>query len=288
MLENQDESDQPDRDATPHIDGGADEHHQNEDDNRSGEHTIFTFAKGAHAGIFFHDLFEHLDFSTWEDKDLAAYVAEKCKAYGITSLWQDTVQQMLESVITTPLETGAEMFSLSMLANHQRINEMEFYFPLRKISVERLQEAFSVHGSVSPQSGWPEQIGRLQFAPARGFMKGYIDMVFSVNGRYYIVDWKSNHLGYAVDDYSRDRLNTVMQRSFYTLQYHIYALALHLFLRLRLPGYRYARHFGGVFYLFIRGIDPATEPGCGVYFDRPDEALMDALENTMLPEDSVP
>jgi len=74
-----------------------------------------------------------------------------------------------------------------------------------------------------------------------------------------------------------------MQRSYYTLQYHIYTLALHLFLQLRIPGYQYERDFGGVFYLFIRGIDKNAGPGCGVFYDRPDKELVDALENTMLP-----
>jgi exodeoxyribonuclease V beta subunit len=126
-------------------------------------------------------------------------------------------------------------------------------------------------------------MGRLQFAPAKGFMKGFIDLVFGFNGRYYLIDWKSNHLGYAIDDYNSSALDRVMQRSYYTLQYHIYTLALHLFLQIRLPGYQYDKDFGGVFYLFIRGMDRKTGPGCGVFYDRPAQGLVQSLENAMVP-----
>ena len=273
--------DHPDRDEVTLFDGPGDTGHQ--DGESSGERSIFTFAKGAQAGIFFHDLFEHLDFSAIDDRLLRPYVAEQFKTYGIDPVWQPPVRQMIEKVLTTPLTAADDTFTLGMLANRQRINEMEFYFPLRKFSADRLQEAFAIHGKSSRLTGMPEQMGRLHFSPARGFMKGYIDMVFEANNRYYIVDWKSNHLGYTLDDYRPGRLDAVMQRSFYTLQYHIYTLALHLYLKLRRPEYRFAKHFGGVFYLFIRGIDPKKGDGCGVYYDRPAETLVDALEHVMLP-----
>ena len=98
-------------------------------------------------------------------------------------------------------------------------------------------------------------------------LKGYIDLVFRRDGRYYIVDWKSNYLGASLEDYTRERLSIVMEREFYTLQYHIYAVALHRFLELRLTDYQYDAHFGGVYYLFLRGMGPAG--GHGVLFDRP-------------------
>jgi exodeoxyribonuclease V beta subunit len=98
------------------------------------------------------------------------------------------------------------------------------------------------------------------------------------------LDWKSNHLGYKIDDYASEKLDTAMQHSYYTLQYHIYTLALHLYLQARLPGYQYERHFGGVFYLFIRGIDKEIGNSHGVFFDRPAKALVESLENALVPD----
>jgi exodeoxyribonuclease V beta subunit len=65
-----------------------------------------------------------------------------------------------------------------------------------------------------------------------------------------------------------------MAREHYMLQYHLYAAALHLHLRARLPGYDCGRHFGGVYYLFLRGIDPKRP---GVFFDRPAPERIEAL-----------
>ena len=275
------DSEQPDRDEVTTFEESSvilpDEHA------RAKGHTIFTFAKGANAGIFFHDLFEHLDFVTVGEYGLETTVADKIKAYGVDPVWQDATLQMIENVLTVPLQSHYDEFSLSMIQKEQRINEMEFYFPLKKISNETLQNAFAVHASGNRLAGFPEHLGRLQFRPAKGFMKGFIDLVFGFNGKYYLVDWKSNHLGYGVEDYESSALDAVMHHSYYTLQYHIYTLALHLFLQLRIPGYQYERDFGGVFYLFIRGIDKDAGPGCGVFYDRPDKELVEALENTMLP-----
>ena len=76
-------------------------------------------------------------------------------------------------------------------------------------------------------------------------MKGYIDLVFEHAGRFYLIDWKSNHLGFADKDYSPEKLASVMSNNYYILQYHIYTLALHRYLTMRLPSYDYQRHFGG-------------------------------------------
>ncbi len=117
--------------------------------------------------------------------------------------------------------------------------------------------------------------------PIVDFMNGFIDLVFSHGDRFYIIDWKSNFLGRAPADYSPERLASAMQDNFYFLQYHLYTLALHRYLILRQPGYSYKKHFGGVFYLFLRGIDPQT-PGSGIYFDRPAFALIQQMDEQLI------
>ena len=108
-------------------------------------------------------------------------------------------------------------------------------------------------------------------------MKGFIDLVFESGGRFYLVDWKSNHLGTRPEDYDAGALAAVMREDLYVLQYHLYAVALHEYLKGRVPGYDYDRHFGGAFYVFLRGVDPARSPGCGIYRDRPARRLIETL-----------
>ena len=106
-------------------------------------------------------------------------------------------------------------------------------------------------------------------------------MVFEYDGRFWLVDYKSNHLGDHLDDYTPDRLSTAMAHHHYFLQYHLYVVALHRYLATRIADYEYDRHFGGVYYLFLRGMTPASGHRRGVYFDRPSEALVQALSKEL-------
>jgi exodeoxyribonuclease V beta subunit len=110
-------------------------------------------------------------------------------------------------------------------------------------------------------------------------MRGFIDLVFEHERRFYLADYKSNWLGAAVEAYAQPRLLEAMGREAYYLQYLVYCVALHRYLGSRVSDYRYETHFGGVRYLFLRGMRP--EHGCrfGVYSDRPPEALIGALDD---------
>ena len=118
--------------------------------------------------------------------------------------------------------------------------------------------------------------------PKDGFIKGFIDLVFQFQGRFYLVDWKSNFLGARVEDYHRENLVRVMEDHCYPLQLNLYVLALHRYLKYRVPGYRYAEHFGGAYYLFLRGMDPGKEKGFGIYYELPEEGLIEALSQRLI------
>jgi exodeoxyribonuclease V beta subunit len=90
-------------------------------------------------------------------------------------------------------------------------------------------------------------------------------------------------LGARTEDYGPMTLAREMAEHFYPLQYHLYAVALHQYLALRLPGYEYEKQFGGVFYLFVRGVDP-VRPELGVHRDRPAAALIKKLSGLLLPK----
>ena len=185
----------------------------------------------------------------------------------------EAVQQMLEVLLQFPLAAERKDFTLSMLASSDRLNELEFYFPIHNVAPARLQELL---GKLGWSSAVPAQLDRLAFAPIQGFLKGFIDLVFRFEDRYYLVDWKSNWLGNRPEDYSPDAITDEMRRQYYFVQYHLYTVALHKYLALRVPGYDYERHFGGVIYLFLRGLDP-THPERGVYRDRPPRTAVEQL-----------
>ncbi len=242
---------------------------------------LFSFPRGTTAGTFFHDLLERVDFTVAHEAETADVVAAACGDYGFDLMWAEAVTEMLRNLVSTPLDPDTPALTLSGVGGEDRINELEFLFPLARTSPGTLYTFFSE--TEGPESGKiPGTAGRLQFSPVWGYMKGFMDMVFHREGRFYLVDWKSNFLGEKIEDYSSDALGKAMDAGLYRLQYHIYVLALDRYLALRLPGYRYSEHFGGVFYVFLRGINGAKDPFYGIFRDKPAEKTVAGLRSLLL------
>jgi exodeoxyribonuclease V beta subunit len=241
--------------------------------------SIFAFPKGAGAGSLLHEIFEVLDFTNTDES--GTIVAEKLQEHGFEKKWEQTITGMITRVMNAMLGT-ADGLTLSRVGMADRLSELEFHFPLQPTTPAMLSAVFAAHGINNCSTQFPEHIEKLAFSPVRGFMKGYIDLVFQFNGRFYLIDWKSNHLGNRVEDYTRERMAQEMEERFYLLQSNLYALALHQYLKKRLPGYRYRDHFGGVFYIFLRGVSYNPEDQFGIYRDLPGEALIEALSRELI------
>jgi exodeoxyribonuclease V beta subunit len=228
---------------------------------------IFAFPRGVRAGTCLHKIFEKLDYQRWSEPATKDLIADELRAQGVSPMdFAGIVHEMLGKALSVPLP-----FTLATIGMERRLNELEFCFPLGRISPRPLQLLMARHGVLADDE--PERFG---FSPLTGVLKGYIDLVFQWEGRFYIIDWKSNWLGNRVEDYGPAALRDEIQRRSYFLQYQLYTVALDKYLRLRLPGYSYERHFGGVFYIFVRGVDPAW-PELGIYRDRPSERLVREL-----------
>jgi exodeoxyribonuclease V beta subunit len=186
---------------------------------------------------------------------------------------------MVGKVLRVPLDPEEPDFCFSRVRMEDRLNELEFYFPLKflaPVTVGRILARGDPHQVV------PEKMERLSFSPLRGFMKGFMDMVFRFEDRYYLVDWKSNFLGPSVEDYGAENMARAMEENRYTLQYTLYTLALNQYLKLRAQGYDYDRHFGGVIYVFLRGVDPGKGPEFGIYRDKPGRGLIEDLSEELI------
>ena len=235
---------------------------------------IFSFPKGRRAGIFFHDIFEHLDFKCDQEKQ-AGLVKDKLAQHGFSNQWFDPVFQLLQNVLSAPLMPTSHNLTLADIAMDQRINEMEFYYPLNRIRPGKLKGVFE---------SFADSLEELTFAPSEGFMKGYIDLIFKFENRFYLLDWKSNFLGDGIEDYHFSKLRKTMAQELYFLQYHLYTLALYQYLRQHEPDFEYNSDFGGVFYIFLRGVDPKFGPEFGVYHDIPKADLINVLGSALIPE----
>ncbi|MGW8186833.1 MAG: exodeoxyribonuclease V subunit beta, partial [Desulfobacterales bacterium] len=244
--------------------------------------TIFTFPRGARAGIFFHELLEQLDFTDSVPENREARIHEKLRTHGFDPSWTAAVKSAIDRVLSVSLVPELPGLMLGSIGLHKRLNELAFYFPVKPVTPRRLRDIFAAHPAAGTPPAFPSDLEKLSFTPSHGFLKGYIDMVFVYEGRYYLIDWKSNHLGHRVEDYHAENLQTAMDEAYYILQYCLYTLALNRYLKMRDPAYGYETHFGGVFYIFIRGVDPKKGPAYGIYRDRPDAGLIDALDQALI------
>ncbi|MBT3311669.1 MAG: exodeoxyribonuclease V subunit beta [Desulfobacterales bacterium] len=236
---------------------------------------IFTFPKGVKPGTFFHELFEHLDFTNNDNSYLKIFVSDKLIEYGYEESWNTIVCEMIQKIMSSRLDSEVDDLVLSSISDRHRINEMEFYFPINT-NKKNIKRVFNKYGPDIP-GDFPDQIEKLELAPIKGFMKGFIDLVFKFGDKYYIVDWKSNYLGGCIKDYNVNAMMNTMLKEFYFLQYHIYCVALNLYLKKRIPEYSYDKNFGGVFYIFLRGIDPSKDINMGIYRDKPSQELIRSL-----------
>ncbi|MGQ4598513.1 UvrD-helicase domain-containing protein [Nocardia sp. R6R-6] len=245
---------------------------------------------GAEFGTLVHGVLERIDT---DRTDLAAEVRERCRATVAELMAEADPEQLataLLAVLRTPLGHGC----LADVARRDRLTELEFELPLAggdrmgatAATLRRIADLLRAHLPADDDLyGYAELVSALEDIPLRGYLTGSIDAVLRVTDdaapRFVIVDYKTNRLGtgdLTVAHYTRDRMATEMLRSHYPLQALLYSVALHRYLRWRLPGYDPARHLGGVRYLFVRGmVGPQTPADCGVFDWHPPADLVVAL-----------
>ncbi|MDU3074969.1 MAG: exodeoxyribonuclease V subunit beta, partial [Mixta calida] len=230
--------------------------------------TPHTFPRGASPGTFLHGLFETLDFSQPPDE---AWLAEQLQLAGFGDQWLPMLVDWLSRVLQTPLHQNG--VSLAQLMPGQYLVELEFYLPMHQLlTAPALDAVMRRHDPLSARA--PE----LNFQQVQGMLKGFIDLVFCWQGKYYLLDYKSNWLGEESSAYTPQAMAEAMIGHRYDLQYQLYTLALHRYLRHRVADYDYERHFGGVFYLFLRGMDGSASEN-GVFHHRPSIDFVRALDS---------
>ncbi len=245
--------------------------------------TLVDLPSGRMIGNCIHKIFELHDFRDTRPSSLLTLVTSELLHFGIPTTHAPALTTSMRESLTTPLD--ATGFTLSELAPTDRLSELDFVFPTRPapgFTLPGLAHVFRQHAEPHLED-WLEELETAKDREVRGFLSGSIDLVFQNprDKRWYIIDWKSNHLGPRPGDYTRDAMRRAMDHHHYHLQYHLYVVALMRYLRHRMPGFDLERDFGGAYYLFIRGLAPHHPPGTGVYFDRPSPALIRALDETL-------
>ena len=249
-----------------------------------------SFPRGPGPGNVLHAVLEEIDFAEPDSGVLRDVCGRMLERFGLdVTEHVDVLAAGVRDVLDTPLSDAG--MCLAQIAAGCRASEMEFTLPValgdpaapssgnarRALTPRRLADTFAQHASSVVPRDYPASVADLGFTALVGYLRGYIDLVFVHDGRWYVVDYKSNHLGSAPSDYAPDRLTEAMFDHHYILQYHLYVAALHRHLLRRLPGYDFDRDFGGVYYLFARGMSPHRGPTTGVFADCPSWAMVQGL-----------
>ncbi len=255
---------------------------------------MHVFPRGAGAGTLLHDMLEKTDFAavlsgSVSREDELARAEHLLGRNGMERSWADQVLHVVESVARTPLFLHPEHadFRLGDVKPGALRPEVEFTLvaPGQSENVALDPAALSALLAQappgSPLARYAERAGGLGFRPLTGFLRGFIDVVFHDGERYFLIDYKSNHLGARQADYAPERLVESMLSHDYVLQYLLYSVALDRHLSVRLADYDYDRHFGGAYYLFLRGFAPDHAPGTGVFHDRPSREIVRALSEAL-------
>ncbi len=253
------------------------------------EKSLLTFTSGSQSGLCLHSILEEIDFTSPAPELFDPVIERYLNYYQLGSEWTPALRQGLWQVLHTPLNAppggidsapGNADFCLHRLAERDKIVEMEFFLPVKEIMAARVNQFIA--------GLWQaEEPAQLDFPKQSGQLHGFIDLVFMYGGRFYVVDYKSNKLGPRTQDYGQDNMARAIREHRYDLQYLIYALALHRYLQIRLPDYDYQTHFGGIYYLFLRGMPGAAgvidedEPTSGVFCYRPGEAELNEFARIM-------
>ena len=233
---------------------------------------------GSRFGNVLHEALENVDFAAWQDfrgelpptgQLEPLQVALRRAGFGSEADQADGVRLLCALVgetLNAPMPEGTR---LAWLPAPARLSEMEFHLALAPVQVEAMLDLLHAHGLVAARRGFGAR-RRLE-----GLLTGRIDLVYEQAGRYYVLDYKSNQL----PDYDEAAVTRAISDGEYDLQYLIYTLALHRWLRFRLrEAYDPERHLGGVRYLFCRGLDRDDPARPGVHALRLPTALLRELD----------
>ncbi|MFZ7202964.1 exodeoxyribonuclease V subunit beta [Avibacterium avium] len=225
----------------------------------------FDLPSGVRVGTILH---RYLEKNTAQSALDEQNLAKLCQLLQLDEQWISTLQQWFNAIYHSPLLAG-ENLTLAQIQQQDCLKEMQFYLKLNKaFDATAFNRALQDYHPYSSQN--------LIFERLQGMLRGFIDLVFRHQGKYYVLDYKSNLLGNKIENYQPAQLPEVMKNGFYDWQYLLYTLALHRYLQSRDPHYQYERDFGGVIYTFLRGMNGQDQNG--IYFDKPDWRLIQALE----------
>jgi len=248
--------------------------------------------RGVIAGECLHRILEKIDLARPESELNLRIIKKELNYAAISESYVPKVVEMVKRLSAAKLVPSPGLICKSVpeipidirlgdIPLHKKVCEMEFGFSVRRFDfseVIKVLVSYGINRACELEARTPPGSPTV--------VKGYIDMLFEAGGKFYVVDWKSNWLGDTPSDYTPEKLAREILRQHYYLQYLIYTIAVEKFLQWRVRDYHYDRCFGGVWFIFLRGVFPEV-PGSGIYYDRVPGKLIDEIGKYLVVEPIV-
>lgn len=229
---------------------------------------------GARTGLLLHSLLERAPFDGLDSDEARLGIERELQAYGYDASLAEAVQRDLVTAAQTPLLEHDPSLRLSTIPRDAQLRELEFTLDAGAPDFHKLIPILREHGAPDALAGYADRLAAEPPHGLHGFLRGFVDLVFEWQGRWYVADYKSNTLAH----YGHQALHEAAADAHYLLQVLLYAVATHRHLSSRLPGYEPQTQFGGALLLFLRGMRRTEQPPSGVYFDPMNAALLEAVD----------
>ena len=243
------------------------------------------FAKlpgGVRTGLLLHSILEHANFQELGGEETSRLIEQQLRGFGFDTSLAEEVQADLQTIGSTPLTGEADAPRLIDLAQDRQLRELEFTLSANRSKLADLAALLKAHGAPMAAPQYHTRLAELSSQTLQRFLRGYIDLMFEWQGRWYVADYKSNSL----PAYQQAALTEAVQREHYLLQSQLYSAAAHRFLKQRVPGYDPDTDWGGALFVFLRGMQGPADAGTSVFFDRQPGALLNAVDDWLGGDDA--
>lgn len=229
---------------------------------------------GARTGLLLHSLLERAPFDAIDSAEALESIERELRSYGYDPALAEAVRRDLSVVVDTPLLGDGSTLRLSEVAATAQLRELEFMLNAGGPDFRGLVPLLREHGAPGALADYADRLAAEPPRSLHGFLRGFIDLVFEWEGRWFVADYKSNSLA----RYGQRELVGASAESHYLLQVLLYSVATHRHLSTRVPRYDPHTQFGGAMLLFLRGMKGPAEPASGVYFDPMEKDLLEAVD----------
>ena len=255
---------------------------QNQDKTLKKEVPLADFPSGTGAGLVLHEILEKADFKSDDNSEIICSILKKKMNFKEVKSDDDASKSELDDRIEDVKRCLANVFSAPVFENGKtlrdipesgKIAEMEFFIKIENNKLEKRNLSKIISDNYKAEElddGTVKQ----------GFLHGFIDLVAKIDGKYYIIDWKSNNLGSRFADYKNDSMLEEMKKHNYYLQYMLYLAAFDKYMTTVDSEYSYEKNFGGIRYIFLRGVQSESDK-TGIFQDRPDEQKLRKIQRLL-------